>query len=52
MASLCGSTVVDGRPTSVVAEQLGKSIGAIHAVRSRIMRRLQNTVRELMEADE
>jgi RNA polymerase sigma-70 factor (ECF subfamily) len=45
-------TVVDGEPTSVVAEQLGKSIGAIHAVRSRIMRRLQNTVRELLEADE
>ncbi len=45
-------TVVDGEATDVVAEQLGKSVGAIHAVRSRVMRRLQNTVRELMEADE
>ncbi len=45
-------TVVEGEPIALVADQLGKSIGSIHAVRSRIMRRLQNTVRELMEAEE
>ena len=45
-------TVVDGKTTTAVADQLGKTIGGIHAIRSRIMRRLQDTVRELMEADE
>lgn len=45
-------TVVEGQPIALVADQLGKSIGSIHAVRSRIMRRLQNTVRELMEGEE
>lgn len=45
-------TVVDGEPIALVADQLGKSVGSIHAARSRIMRRLQNTVRELMEAEE
>lgn len=45
-------TIVDGEPTAEVAQQLGKTIGAIHAVRSRVMRRLQNAVKELMEADE
>lgn len=45
-------TVVEGEPVALVADQLGKSIGSIHAVRSRIMRRLQNTVRELMEGEE
>lgn len=45
-------TVVEGEPIALVADQLGKSIGSIHAVRSRIMRRLQNTVRELMEGKE
>lgn len=45
-------TVVDGQSTTDVAKQLGKTIGAIHAVRSRVMRKLQNAVRGLMEADE
>lgn len=45
-------TVVEGEPIALVADQLGKSIGSIHAVRSRIMRRLQNTVRELIEGEE
>ena len=45
-------TVVEGESTEVVAARLGKTIGNVHAARSRLMRRLQNAVRDLMEADE
>ena len=45
-------TVVEGESTEVVAARLGKTIGNVHAARSRLMRRLQNAVRELMEADD
>ncbi len=45
-------TVVEGESTEAVARRLGKSIGNVHAARSRMMRRLQNVVRELMEAEE
>lgn len=45
-------TVVEGESTASVATRLGKTIGNVHAARSRLMRRLQNVVRELMEADE
>ncbi len=44
--------VVEGEETSAVAERLGKTIGNVHAARSRIMRRLQTVASELMEADE
>ena len=45
-------TVVEGESTAVVAVRLGKTIGNVHAARSRLMRRLQTVVRELMEADQ
>jgi len=45
-------TVVEGESTEAVAARLGKTIGNVHAARSRLMRRLQTVVRELMEADE
>jgi RNA polymerase sigma-70 factor (ECF subfamily) len=45
-------TVVDGEATEAVAIRLGKTIGNVHAARSRLMRRLQTVVRELMEADQ
>lgn len=45
-------TVVEGESTAAVAARLGKTIGNVHAARSRLMRRLQIVVRELMEADE
>ena len=45
-------TVVEGESTAAVAARLGKTIGNVHAARSRLMRRLQTVVRELMEADE
>ncbi len=44
-------TVVEGESTETVAARMGKSIGNVHAARSRLMRRLQTVVRELMEAD-
>ncbi len=44
--------VVEGESTDSVAARLGKSVGNVYAVRSRLMRRLQTVVRELMEADE
>ena len=45
-------TVVEGESTEAVAARLGKTIGNVHAARSRLMRRLQTVVRDLMEADE
>lgn len=45
-------TVVEGESTATVAARLGKTIGNVHAARSRLMRRLQNVVKQLMEADE
>ena len=44
-------TVVEGEATEVVAVRMGKTIGNVHAARSRIMRRLQATVKQLMEID-
>lgn len=44
-------TVVEGESTEVVAARLGKTLGNVHAARSRLMRRLQSVVQDLMEAD-
>lgn len=44
--------VVEGESTESVAQRTGKTIGNVHAARSRIMKRLQDVVRELEEADE
>ncbi len=46
------NTVVEGESTEAVATRLGKTIGNVHAARSRLMRRLQTVVKDLMEADE
>ena len=40
-------THVEGEPIAEVANQLGKSTGAIYAVRSRIVRRLRGEVEEI-----
>jgi len=43
--------VVDGESTESVATDMGKSIGNVHAARSRVMRRLQVVVAELLETE-
>lgn len=40
-------TTVEAKPISEVADELGKSVGAIYTARSRVMKRLQDKVREL-----
>ena len=45
-------TVVEGASTESVATRMGKTIGNVHAARSRIMRRLQTVVKQLQEEDE
>ena len=39
-------TAVEGRAIEAVAEQLAKNAGAVYAARSRVMRRIQETVTE------
>lgn len=39
-------TAVEGRAVDVVAEELAKNRGAVYAARSRVMRRIQETVTE------
>ena len=39
-------TAVEGRAVEVVAEELAKNRGAIYAARSRVIRRIQETVTE------
>lgn len=39
-------TAVEGRDCREVAKELGKSVGAVYIARSRVMRRLQEKVRE------
>lgn len=43
-------SVVKGLPCDEVAIQLGKSVGAVYAARSRIMRRLREQVQRLQES--
>ena len=43
-------TVVKGQPCDEVANLLGKSVGAVYAARSRIMRRLREQVERLQES--
>ncbi len=45
-------TVIGGQDIEMAENQLGKSVGAIYAARSRIMRRLREAVRELEDAEE
>ena len=45
-------TAVDGIAIEVVARELGKSVGAIYAVRSRIMKQLSQVIAQLEEAYE
>ncbi len=43
-------TVVNGQPCDEVANLIGKSVGAVYAARSRIMRRLREQVQRLQES--
>lgn len=43
-------SVVHGQPCDEVADQLGKSVGAVYAARCRIMRRLREQVQRLRES--
>lgn len=43
-------TVVNGQPCDEVANPIGKSVGAVYAARSRIMRRLREQVQRLQES--
>ncbi len=45
-------TVIDGLDIEIAEGQLSKSVGAIYAARSRVMRRLREAVRELKDAEE
>lgn len=45
-------TVVEGHSTVSVADRMKTTIGNVHAIRSRVMRRLQAVVKELQEAEE
>lgn len=45
-------TVVEGQSTESVANKMNTTIGNVHAVRSRVMRRLQAVVKEIQEAEE
>lgn len=39
-------TTVEGQAIPVVAEELGKTVGAVYVARSRVMQRLREKVRE------
>jgi RNA polymerase sigma-70 factor (ECF subfamily) len=45
-------TIIEGQSTESVAKQMNTTIGNVHAIRSRVMRRLQLTVKDIQEADE
>ena len=45
-------TVFDGVSVEAATRELGKSVGAIHAARSRIMKRLRDAVRTLEENEQ
>ena len=45
-------TAVEDRPPEDVARSLGKTVGAVYAARSRVMRRLQEKVAEIAAEDE
>ena len=45
-------TVFDGVSVEAATHELGKSVGAIHAARSRIMKRLRDAVRSLEENEQ
>lgn len=44
-------TVISGQSIEAAAEELGKSMGAVYAARSRIMRRLREAIRESEDTD-
>lgn len=45
-------TIIEGQSTESVARQMSTTIGNVHAIRSRVMRRLQIAVKDIQEADE
>ncbi|MFN4259113.1 MAG: RNA polymerase sigma factor [Gemmataceae bacterium] len=45
----CWQTVVEGRPAAEVAQQLGISVDAVYAAKSRVLRRLRHELQGLLE---
>lgn len=45
-------TIIEGQSTESVARQMSTTIGNVHAIRSRVMRRLQIAVKDIQEADQ
>lgn len=45
-------TAVEGQTVQQTAEQLGKNMGAVYAARSRVMRRLRETVRRYEDSED
>ncbi len=45
-------TAIDGISIADVAQELGKTVGSIYAVRSRVMHRLRRAIRELEESEQ
>lgn len=45
-------TIIEGNSTELVAKQMNTTIGNVHAIRSRVMRRSQIAVKDIQEADE
>ena len=44
-------TVIDGQSCDEVATSIGKSVGAVYAARSRVMRRLRDQIQRLEESE-
>lgn len=45
----CWQTTVEDRPVAVVAAELGLSVNAVYVARSRVLRRLREELRELLD---
>jgi RNA polymerase sigma-70 factor, ECF subfamily len=45
-------TIIEGQSTEMVANKMNTTIGNVHAIRSRVMRRLQIAVKDIQEVDE
>ncbi len=43
----CWETAVEGRPAAAVASELGMSVGAVYAAKSRVLRRLRQELQDL-----
>jgi RNA polymerase sigma-70 factor (ECF subfamily) len=45
----CWETVVSGRPAADVAEELGLTVGAVYAAKVRVLNRIREELRELLD---